>query len=1268
MLSDVPPKSPLPPSGESDETADIGHVPPFTHANRGTPESIGGFRILERIGEGGMGIVYKAEQREPVRRIVALKVIKLGMDTKEVVARFEAERQALAMMAHPNVAKVLDGGVTETGSPYFAMEFVPGVPLTDYCNQNKLTTRQRLELFIPVCNAVQHAHQKRIVHRDLKPSNVLVQMFDGKPVPKVIDFGIAKATNQSLTASTLFTQTGAMIGTPEYMSPEQAMTSGLDVDTRTDIYSLGVMLYELLTGTLPFDAKMLREAGMAGMAKIIRDTEPQKPSTRLITLSGDLISTTATQHRSDPKALKREIVGDLDWITLKAMEKDRTRRYETANGLATDIHRHLSDEPVLARPPTTSYRFSKFVRKHKTGVAAGTAVTAALLLAIFGTSIGLIQTRAALHRAETAESTATEEKKRVILAQTAAEKEARRATAANQFLQNMLSSAQPNEKQVGSEVKVVDVLDTMARALDRLKAQPELELDGRLTLASTFASLNLHKKAIDNFNRALEISRGLFGEMSEQSLNITAELLMSMAKQNLVADSEPIARRNVDAARRQLSDHHPVTRNALNSLGVVLSGLSQNDEAEKIFRGLIEETQIHGVEGDVKGRGRYYNNLSIAVKAKGQTVEAEQLQRRALELYKSEGQFGTRHTGEALYLLTDTLFEQGKFAEAKTTAAEAVEEYRKTLGELHPMTLAAKVFLMSIMEQTEDFAGALKTLRDIGALLSQANQNSLFGFEPHFSELMLHVGEDEAKVRATLAKSLDQLRKALTKDGTFKFFWTRPNIILGLRSDRVWKGPALQQQAQWVAFTGIVNRIAEDTPVDYLDWEKMTFKVEPWPPGQPVSHGGREELWTSPDPKPGIYLFSMNIPRRTGRPIREAQWMLVTPWELKLYRTSSMTNTQEKDWKALFASEPAERRKEPALGFEHLSMLYGGFGPLHRENGYALSATTKLDLPEGKFNFRLFADGQRRAYVDGKMLLDAWTSQPDSAFLTEEGNSPQSELRVEWNGSARLIVTMTPDSPIAQQMVTDAKGALEGLEFAEDVAIRDISDGKTTAATFRDRANARARLGRVRESIDDYVKATEMDPDDHFAWYTRACALAYLGEKDQYRETCKFMMEKFAHSEDAQTVDQVTKSGLLIPSAYSEPAAALKNFDRALAKGGQWVMWFQMGKALAEYRSGPDHFQAAEELIEAAQPKHAVIGVGGITCNLIRSMIAFRKGDTANANRYLNLAENSLNSLGNKPGVHDMGNGGIEDRMICEILRREAEAMIKGPTTAPAAP
>jgi len=366
-------------------------------------QTLGRYKLLERVGEGGCGVVYVAEQTEPVRRRVALKVIKLGMDTKQVVARFEAERQALAMMDHPNIAKVLDAGTTETGRPFFVMELVRGIRITDYCDQNNLPTKERLDLFIKVCQAIQHAHQKGIIHRDIKPSNILVTLHDGVPVPKVIDFGIAKATEGRLTDATVYTQLHQFIGTPAYMSPEQAEMSGLDIDTRSDIYSLGVLLYELLAGSPPFDPKELMASGIDAMRRTIREEEPVRPSTRLATLSGKEQTTTAKRRGADVPRLIHQLQGDLDWIVMKALEKDRTHRYESANSFAQDIQRHLHNEPVVACPPSNLYRARKFVRRNKLAVTAASIVTAALVIGL-GTAIwALVNGRKSFERVVAAE-------------------------------------------------------------------------------------------------------------------------------------------------------------------------------------------------------------------------------------------------------------------------------------------------------------------------------------------------------------------------------------------------------------------------------------------------------------------------------------------------------------------------------------------------------------------------------------------------------------------------------------------------------------------------------------------------------------------------------------------------------------------------------------------------------------------------------------------------------------------------------------------------
>src|SRR5215831_18951676 len=350
-------------------------------------DHIGRYKLLQPIGEGGCGVVYMAEQEEPVRRRVALKVLKLGMDTKSVIARFEAERQALALMDHPNIAKVHDAGATETGRPYFVMELVRGIKITDYCDEKNQSTQARLDLFVQVCHAVQHAHQKGIIHRDLKPSNILVNIVDGQPVPKVIDFGIAKATNdQRLTDKTVFTAFEQFIGTPAYMSPEQAEISGVDVDTRSDIYSLGVLLYELLTGKTPFDAKELLRVGLDEMRRTIREKEPERPSTRVSTLGADELTTTAKRRGVEAPELAHVLGGDLDWIVMKCLEKDRTRRYETVNGLASDIQRHLNNEPVVARPPSALYRIEKLVRRNRLAFAAAALVALALVLGIMASA------------------------------------------------------------------------------------------------------------------------------------------------------------------------------------------------------------------------------------------------------------------------------------------------------------------------------------------------------------------------------------------------------------------------------------------------------------------------------------------------------------------------------------------------------------------------------------------------------------------------------------------------------------------------------------------------------------------------------------------------------------------------------------------------------------------------------------------------------------------------------------------------------------------
>jgi len=395
-----------------DQVAEDARPSLVVQLSEGPGTAIGRYKLLQKIGEGGMGVIYMAEQTEPVVRKVALKIIKLGMDTKSVIARFEAERQALAMMDHPNIAKVLDAGTTDTGRPYFVMELVKGVPITEYCDKNHLPTQERLGLFIQVCRAVQHAHQKGVIHRDIKPSNILVTLHDGKPVPKVIDFGVAKAINQKLTEKTLFTQFAQMIGTPAYMSPEQAEMSGLDVDTRTDVYSLGVLLYELLTGTTPFPEKELLSKGYGAMQRIIAEQEPERPSLRVSTLEGEAQTIVAKNRSTELMVLRRQIKGDLDWIVMRALEKDRTHRYDTPNNLAADIERHLSDEPVLAVRSTLVYQLSKLYHRHKWALATAGGFVLVLAVGACVSTAQAIKNKSLFTEAEEARLKAMDAKQR----------------------------------------------------------------------------------------------------------------------------------------------------------------------------------------------------------------------------------------------------------------------------------------------------------------------------------------------------------------------------------------------------------------------------------------------------------------------------------------------------------------------------------------------------------------------------------------------------------------------------------------------------------------------------------------------------------------------------------------------------------------------------------------------------------------------------------------------------------------------------------------
>ncbi|MFZ4576552.1 MAG: protein kinase domain-containing protein, partial [Phycisphaerales bacterium] len=488
--------------------------------------SIGVYKLLERIGEGGFGVVYAAEQSEPIKRRVALKIIKEGMDSRQVVARFEAERQALAMMDHPNIAKVLDAGTTRGGRPYFVMELVRGMPITAYCEENRLSPRERIELVIPVCQAIQHAHQKGIIHRDIKPSNVLVTIMDGKPVTKVIDFGIAKAIAGAgtLTDKTVYTAFRQFIGTPAYMSPEQLLMSGIDVDTRSDVYALGVLLYELLSGSLPFDADSLLKVGLERMQQEVREQDPPKPSTRVMTMDAGKRTSVAAARRLQPDKLGGTLRGEVDWMVMKAVEKDRNRRYQSPTELADDLGRYLSGEAVRASPPSSAYRARKFMRRNRVAVALAGVAVAGLVATAVGTSIGLRREAAARVVAVENERTAKENEALANAEKIKAEKSARVAEAALQFFPDVLNGADPATNQGRKDVTVGEMLDRAVAAADKgvdvqgRPLAPEVERAVRLSVARVLYAIGRMSDGVNQSTKSLVISERIYGSESMETV------------------------------------------------------------------------------------------------------------------------------------------------------------------------------------------------------------------------------------------------------------------------------------------------------------------------------------------------------------------------------------------------------------------------------------------------------------------------------------------------------------------------------------------------------------------------------------------------------------------------------------------------------------------------------------------------------------------------------------------------------------------------------
>ncbi len=623
---------------------------------------IGRYHLLQRIGVGGMGEVWLAEQKEPVRRRVALKLIKAGTDTREAIARFDSERQALAVMNHPAIAKVFDAGSTPEGAPYFVMEYVAGVPITIYCDNHKLTTRERLELFMRVCEGVQHAHQKAIIHRDLKPSNILVTEVDGHAVPKIIDFGVAKALTQKLTADTMYTRVGTMIGTPDYMSPEQARSSGEDIDTRTDVYSLGIVLYELLAGAPPFE---LRKIALEDFLRKLREEEPSKPSTKIRTLDAATSTEVARKRRTEPPALARQMRGELDLIALKALEKNRSRRYASPSEFAADIRRYLNNEAVLAVPPSLAYRARKFARRHRGALITACAFALVLIVAA-GVSI-----RQGIR----------------------ANREAAIAQAVNDFLQNDLLAQASAAKQSGPrtkpdpDLKVRTALDRAAQRIQgKFGKQPEVEAAIRNTIGAAYTGLGLYPEAAKQFEAALDLRRRVLGREHPDTLRCMNNLANVYWREGKYPQAEALDDQTLQIERRVLGPEHPDTLVSMNNLAWVYSDEGKYAQAETLYSQALEiRRRVLGpVHPDTLVS---MNNLAHVYWYEGKYAQAEALDDQTLQIERRV--LGPEHPDalRSMFNLANVYANEGKYAQAEALHSQTLEIRRRVLGPEHPDTL-----------------------------------------------------------------------------------------------------------------------------------------------------------------------------------------------------------------------------------------------------------------------------------------------------------------------------------------------------------------------------------------------------------------------------------------------------------------------------------------------------------------------------------------------------------------------------------------------------
>jgi eukaryotic-like serine/threonine-protein kinase len=1212
----------------------VGVAPTIDQPASESPGTVlGPYKLVEQIGEGGMGTVWMAQQTEPVKRLVAVKLIKAGMDSRQVVARFEAERQALALMDHPNIARVLDGGTTTAGRPYFVMDLVKGVPITKYCDEHRLTPRQRLELFLPVCQAVQHAHQKGIIHRDLKPSNVLVALYDGKPVPKVIDFGVAKAAGQPLTEKTLVTGFGAIVGTLEYMSPEQAEINQLDIDTRSDIYSLGVLLYELLAGSPPFSRKDLEKAGMLEMLRVIREQEPSKPSTKLSTADG--LPTLAANRGTEPAKLTKLVRGELDWIVMKALEKDRNRRYETANGFAMDIQRYLADEAVLAGPPSAAYKLRKFARRNKRALAA-----AAVLLTGFAVLVGSIgwvvydravrqatleqsiskaldESRDWQRQGNWPEATAAVSRARSLAADGITSEELRRQVRVRQADLEMVASLDEiylrwgNVEDAGILEKTPGLLRDEEVDQGYAEAFRESGIDIDTLDGSEAARAILGRSVREETAVALDHWAFIRRQLNDSS---GAERILRVARS---VDHDPwrnrlrdlLAARQLDRkALTDLAESAPVHEfppATVMQLADVLTSANETGRAIDILEQAQRRHPDHAVI-----------NIRLAALCFAQARWDDTIR------FASVAVATRPRSPHTLARLSEALTRKGKHEEAVAVGREAVR--------LHPQSAFAHACLAYALEGSGELGAALGEFRQAVQL------GSNYAWAHYGAGRMLAKQERWAEAVAELRQAarldprgfaLAYLGEALVKndrlDEAIRAYQDAVRSRPGSAELHAALGDLWFKKQAWdeaVAAYSEAIRLAPQSGWTQLqlgvalqkrgDWDKSIAPLEE------AVKLGFNELWSryrlgwafyeTADYEAAFAAFEKVV--RLDRSLVEARFGLAaacaalqqwdraeTEYGAALEKTWLADNPEPGLWTVIAHREELFNRLRQSRPNDHR---------VCQIRGRALAMKGNWDAAAADF---------ARALESAAPGTNPWWGPP--AEVAADAS--------QWNEILDRLVHLHPDN----QYLWIAAAKRHGV------------------------------AGRYQEAVDALQQTLDRQRNPHqYLEYALAILHAARADTEGYRRVCDRLLDRGTQPRWAPEAERAVRACLLLPDVMQHRAAAIREMaEYGLAKVADHpneTRWFHLSHGMAKYRAG--NLEAARASLQKSIDSNDYCTVAA---RLLIAMVDHRSGQAKNARAAYQQAVSAINEL-SKANTRQQANR-FHERLTCDILRREAEQLLK---------